>query len=92
MAKKKNPGVHLKQSDVKRIKREAADSALNYAVILLLAVMHDKCGYRRKRLKRLYSQIVALSDSIAEGYVNLHELKDMLSKEAKLTIDLRGKY
>ena len=50
--KKKNPCVHLKQSDIKRIKREAADSELNYVVILLLAVMHDKGGYGRKRLKR----------------------------------------
>ena len=86
MAKKKNPVIHLKQSDVKRIKEEATNDGLKYAIILFFTVMRDKEGYGIKRLKRIFDEATELADSINKGYVDWKDLEKVLSDEADIQL------
>jgi predicted ferric reductase len=86
MAKKKNPVVHLKQSDVKKMKEEATNAGLKYAVLLFFSVMRDKEGYGIKRLKRIFDEATELADSINKGYVDWKDLEKVLSDEADIQL------
>ena len=88
MSKKKNPVVHLKQSDVKRIKEEATNEGLKGALILIFTVMRDKEGYGIKRLKRLFNEITDLADSLKHGYVKMEDLEKVLFEEANITFHI----
>ena len=88
MSKKKNPCVHLKQSDVKRMKEDARNAGLKYAILLFFTVMRDKEGYGIKRLKRIYEEATELADSINKGYVKWKDLEKVLEEEADITLEL----
>ena len=90
MSKKKNPSVSLKASQIKNIKKECTNNATNYAIILLLSVMHDKWGFGKKRLARILSQLDDLADSISRGYVRLEDLRVMIEEECKIQVMKRG--
>ena len=84
--KKKNPVRQLRESDLKRMKREITDDAIRYALIIFLNVMRDSEGYGIKRLKRVYDEINDLSDSVAKGYCSIYDLEKVLKEEANITI------
>ena len=86
--KKKNPVRQLRESDIKRIKKEAADDAIRYATVIFLSVMRDNEGYGVKRLKRVYEAIEYLADSISRGDVKLADLEQVLKDEADRHISL----
>lgn len=84
--KKRNPARQLRESDIRRIKKEAADAAVRYALVLFLNVMRDTEGYGVKRLKRVYEAIEYLADSVSRGYVKLQDLEQVLKDEANINI------
>ena len=88
MKNKKNPVRQLRESDIRRIKKEAADDAIRYATVIFLSVMRDNEGYGVKRLKRIYEGIEYLADSISRGYVKLADLEQALKDEADIHISL----
>ena len=88
MSKKKNPCINLRESDIRRIKKEAADDAIRYATVLFLSVMRDTEGYGVKRLKRVYEAIEYLADSVSRGYVSLADLEKALKDEADIHITI----
>ena len=92
MAKKKNPCITIRESDIRRIKKECTKNAVDFAVILFLSVMHDKHGYGKKRLARVLNQLDNLADSVSEGYVNLEDLRHMIEDECGIiVINRKGK-
>ena len=89
MSKKKNPVVHLRQSDVRKMKDEATNQGLKGALIIFFSVMRDKEGYgTRKRLPRLYKRMTDLADSIKKGYVKMEDLEKALKDEANIVFDM----
>ncbi len=86
--KKKNPCRQLRESDIRRIKKEAADEAIRYATVIFLSVMRDNEGYGVKRLKRVYEGIEYLADSVSRGYVKLADLEKALKDEANIHITI----
>jgi hypothetical protein len=80
MAKKKNPQITLKQSDVRRIKEEVTRSATENAFVLFFTIMHDKHGYGRKRLTRLFKEVEYLASMVNETphTVTIEQLKKAL--------------
>ena len=85
MSKKKNPARQLRESDIRRIKKEAADDAIRYATVIFLSVMRDNEGYG---VKRLYEGIEYLADSVRRGYVSLADLEKALKDEADIHISI----
>ena len=83
MAKKKNPQIILKQSDVRRIKEEVTRSATENAFVLFFTVLHDKWGFGRKRLTRVFKQVEALASMVNETphTVTVEQLKKALTEE-----------
>ena len=77
MAKKKNPHITLKQSDIRRIKSEVTRSATENAFVLMFSVLHDKWGFGRKRLKRLLQQVEYRASMVNETphTVTIEQLK-----------------
>ena len=85
---KRNPCRQLRESDIRRIKKEAADDAIRYATVLFLSVMRDGEGYGVKRLKRVYEGIEYLADSVSRGYVKIADLEKALKDEADIHITI----
>ena len=83
MAKKKNPHITLKQSDVRRIKEEVTRSATESAFVLFFTVMHDKWGFGYKRLSRIFRQVEELASMVNETphTVTIEQLKKALLDE-----------
>lgn len=86
--KKKNPAIHLKQSEVKKLKNDAVNLGIKYSTILFFSIMRDKEGYGVKRLTRVYDAMAELADSIAKGYVSYSDLERVLLEEADIRFEL----
>lgn len=83
MAKKKNPHITLKQSDVRRIKEEVTRSATENAFVLFFTVMHDKWGFGRRRITRIFKQVEYLASMVNETphTVTIEQLKKSLVED-----------
>ena len=47
MSKKKNPCIHLKQSDVKKLKNDATNTGIRYAMVIFFVCHEGKGRVRR---------------------------------------------
>lgn len=83
---KRNPSRQLRESDIRKIKKQTTDDAIKYALVIFFSVMRDNEGYGVKRLKRVYDGINYLSDSISKGYVKIDDLERVLWEEANIKI------
>ena len=86
-AKKKNPQVTLRRSDVERMKKQITEDAVKSAFAIFLMVMRDKWGFGAKRLNRLFDHICGLSEQVDEGYVSTAQLKKILKDEMGIVIE-----
>lgn len=73
-------------ADVQRAKRDAQDEAIKMTWSIFFTVMRDKEGYGIKRLQRLWNEVNELSDSIANGYVSVTDLRKALMEEAGINL------
>lgn len=67
--------------DVERAKKDATSEAISLAIALFLTVMVDKFDYDADKLKAVWDEVNKLSESVIKGYVNLHDLKQVLIDE-----------
>lgn len=82
MKRKVNPNRRpTTKADINRAKKDAQDEALSLSIALFLTVLLDKFGFDAEQLQKVWDEINALSDSVAKGYVNLHDLKTVLEDE-----------
>lgn len=88
MAKKKNPQIVLKQSDVRRIKEETTKTAVENAFVLFFTVMHDKWGFGYKRLSKVFRQVEELASMVNEvpHTVTIEQLKKALTEDLGVKI------
>ena len=85
--KKTNPRRRpATQADVKRAKREAQNEALSLSMVIFLTVMKDKEGATNEDLYRIWKEIEDLSDSVAQGYVDLWDLRTVLREEYNIHV------
>lgn len=82
MKKRVNPRRRpATQADVERAKQEAQDRALKAAWSIFFTVLRDKEGYTLEDLRRCWSEVEDLSDSIAKGYCTIADLREILVLE-----------
>lgn len=74
------------QADVAKAQRKGNDDGVSYALAIFLTVMRDKEGYGARRLRRVWSEINALAESMARGYVTIEDLYTVLEDEAGITV------
>lgn len=88
--KKKNPVIQMRASDIRKIKTQTTEEALEAAMAIFLTVMHDKEGYGMKRLKRLHKRLNEHAEMVSEGYVSIKELKEALFDEMGIRITFKN--
>lgn len=82
MKKKTNPRTRpATHADILKAKKDATSEAISFAWAILFTVLHDKEGWGKVRLQRLWAEVGELSDSIAKGYVSVTDLKHTLKEE-----------
>lgn len=87
--KKVNPRRRpASQADVERAKRTAVSLAISQTQAIVFLALLDKEGWDREQLLKLWHEVRAVSDSIAQGYINLPDIIDTLRRE--YGIDLRA--
>ena len=88
MAKKKiNPRKRpATQADILKAKKDAQSKAIDTAWAIFFTVMIDKEGYGKKRLNRIWAEVCDLSDSIAQGYVSVNDLMQVLDEEMGIVL------
>lgn len=79
----KDPVYNMKQSDINKMKEDSTETAIDTAMILLLAipvkVMHDKYGWRmRKRLPEFAEAILDEYQNFADGDMSLEEYQQLV--------------
>ena len=87
--KKKNPVISMRESELRKLRDKHRNEGILFVTVIFLSVMRDKFGYGKKRLKRIYSAMEALAESVGEGYVRLTDLQIALEEEAKITIGMK---
>ena len=73
-------------ADVERAKKATQAEAVTYAQVIFLTVLLDKEQADKDIIRRVWSEINDLSDSIAKGYVNIADLRHTLNKEYDIKI------
>ena len=69
------------QADVEKAKKQAQSEAVKYAFAIFFTVLYDKEHADMEVMKRVWSEISELSESITQGYVTVSDLMDTLKRE-----------
>ena len=88
MAKRVNKkvGVYRRVATAKDV-QNAKNDAVTQVWAIFFTVMHDKEGYGKKRLKRVWRHVNELSDSITQGYVKISDLQKTLEEEMGVVLE-----
>ena len=88
MRKKKNKkiGVNQRVVTVKDVKNAKID-AINQVWTIFFTVMHNNEGYGKKRLKRLWTHVNELSDSIVNGDLKISDLQKTLCEKVGVILE-----
>jgi hypothetical protein len=89
MSKKKNPVINMRASEVRKLKAECTQEAIEATMAIFLTVMHDKEGYGLTRLRRLHKKINDYAELVAQGYVTIEKLKKALLDEMGIRITFK---
>lgn len=88
MTKRTNPHKRpASQADVERARAQGRQQGVIDSAVIILTVLRDKEGFEIDDLKRLWSEIGDLSDSIVGGYATISDMKDVLKQEIGVLID-----
>ena len=98
-AKKENEAVYnVKHSELQvmvenaiaiRVQESATRVGLN-TMLVLLEVLHDEYGFRKKRLQRVYERMRFKFSAIHEGYATYDEIEKWMREIAGLDLNVEG--
>ena len=86
---KTNKVIPIKESKLRQLEKKWTDNATSLALISFLTVLHDKEGYGRRRLSRVFRDVNKLSEEVNEGRVSLLDLKKVLEEEQGIVVVLK---
>ena len=73
-------------ADVERSKRVGQAEAVKLAWSILFYELTDKEGMTVEELQRIWDKVNDVSDSVAKGYVNVADLRNVLREEYGINI------
>lgn len=71
---------------MKKAKREAISEAIDAAWAIFFTALRDKERFGPKRLRRVWDEVNAISESITKGYVDVRDLMDAIRDEAGIVL------
>lgn len=74
------------QGDINKATKAAQNTAIEAAWSILFTVLRDKEGMDVEDLQRVWGEVNNLSDSIARGYIDVADLRDVLREEAGIAL------
>ena len=86
---KTNKVIPIKESKLRQLEKKWTDNATSLTLIAFLTVLHDKEGYGRRRLSRVFRDVNKLSEEVNEGRVSLLDLKKVLEEEQGIVVVLK---
>ncbi len=86
---KTNKVIQIKESKLRQLEKKWTDNATSLTLIAFLTVLHDKEGYGRRRLSRVFRDVNKLSEEVNEGRVSLLDLKKVLEEEQGIVVVLK---
>lgn len=80
------PVINMKQSDIKKIKQEATEQAVDAAMVLLLGipvkVLKEKYGWgMKKRLPEFCEAMIDVYTDFSNGEMTLEQFADLIYQE-----------
>lgn len=89
--KEKTPTYNFTLAQIEEIKLKAARDAVHAIMELTLGfpvmVLHDKRGWRHKRLDAFADDVLELYDSYEKGYLTLDDIRRVLREEVGIRIE-----
>lgn len=80
--RKPNPNKHpATQADLNRARKQATHEAIEFAWAIIFSVLSDKEGMEYADLRRIWTEVNDLSESITKGYATIPDLKRVLKLE-----------
>lgn len=80
--RKPNPNKHpATQADLNRARKQATHEAIEFAWAIIFSVLSDKEGMEYADLRRIWTEVNDLSESISKGYASIPDLKRVLKLE-----------
>ncbi|NLH01929.1 MAG: hypothetical protein GX488_08565 [Clostridiales bacterium] len=73
-------------ADVEKAKKAAQIEAVGYAMTIFFTILFDKHGATKDELSVFWDEVNELSEAIAEGYVSISDLKNVLNREYDIKI------
>jgi len=73
-------------ADVDHAKKAAHTEAIGYAMTIFFTVLFDKHEATKDELQQFWDEVNELSDSIAQGYVSVSDLRSVLNREYDIKI------
>ena len=87
MPNKQNPRKRpATMADVEKAKKAAHTEAVGYAMTIFFTVLFDKHEATKDELKQFWEEVGELSDSIAQGYVSVSDLRTTLRTQYDIKI------
>lgn len=84
---KTNPRLRpATMADVEHAKKVAHTEAIGYAMTIFFTVLFDKHEATKNELRVFWDEVNELSDSIAQGYVSISDLRTVLNREYDIKI------
>ena len=87
---KTNKTIQIRESELRRREREWTSFATTTAMAMFFTVLRDKHGYGPKRLGRIWDDVNKLAQEVAEGRVDVYDLRRTLEDEAGIIIGRMG--
>ena len=92
---KKEPVYNVKLSDIMKIKKEAANEAVDIGFVMMMAmpiyVLRKDFGFGRVRLERFVDAVMDQYEYMQEGYLTIDDMKKYVYAETGIMLDYSNK-
>lgn len=83
----------MTEDEIKKIKRQACDEAIQTALILMMGLpcltLIDKFNFNREQLSRLMDGVMLWYESVQNGEVTLEEIVTVVEEESGYSVIMR---
>lgn len=80
---KSNKTITLKESELRRIKEQCTDEAIQTALGIVYLTLHSQYGFGEKRLEKFRLDVEKASDYLTQGKITVKDIQKYMQKDLK---------